>query len=85
MVPSGGTLKEFNRGFGGLHHLAFTVPSLEELRELLAADGVRLLEASPVRGAGDFLCNFLPPVHAGGVIIEYVEFIEPGSTESRAD
>ncbi len=75
VVPSGGPLKEFNRGFGGLHHLAFVVPSLSELQERLEAEGVHLLESTPVRGAGNFLCNFLPPVHAGGLIVEYVELL----------
>ena len=75
VVPSGGPLTEFNRGFGGLHHLAFVVPSLAELAAELAGHGVELLERQPVRGAGAFICNFLRPVHAGGIVVEYVELL----------
>jgi hypothetical protein len=77
VIPSGGTLKEFNKGAGGLHHVAIAVPSLGDLQERLRKTGVELLEEEPVRGAGDFYCNFLSPVHTGGVIIEYVELDHP--------
>lgn len=73
VVPSGGVLAEFNRGVGGLHHIALEVDSLASTAEELAARGIRLLEPQPVKGAGNFLCNFMPPEHTRGVIVEYVE------------
>src|SRR4051794_33687634 len=54
VIPSGGTLKEFNKGAGGLHHIAIAVPSLRDVQEKLNAGGIDLLEEEPVRGAGDF-------------------------------
>jgi methylmalonyl-CoA/ethylmalonyl-CoA epimerase len=79
VIPSGGTLKDFNKGAGGLHHIAIAVPSLRDLQGKLKQAGIDLLEEEPVRGAGDFYCNFLSPVHTGGVIIEYVELDSPDS------
>jgi methylmalonyl-CoA/ethylmalonyl-CoA epimerase len=73
VVPSGGNLRDFNKGAGGLHHVAIAVPSLRDLQRRLQEAGIDLLEDEPVRGAGAFYCNFLSPVHTGGVIIEYVE------------
>jgi hypothetical protein len=73
VVPSDGTLREFNRGVGGLHHVAIAVPSLRELATALEGERISLLEPEPVRGAGSFYCNFLSPVYTGGVTIEFVE------------
>jgi catechol 2,3-dioxygenase-like lactoylglutathione lyase family enzyme len=73
VVPAGGKLAEFNRGFGGLHHVALSVPSLRDLAEEFSGRGIPLLEKEPVRGAGDFLCNFLAPAHTRGVLVEFVE------------
>ena len=73
VVPSGGVLANFNHGIGGLHHVALEVASLEQTTEELRNRGVRLLEDEPVKGAGNFLCNFMPPEHTRGVIVELVE------------
>jgi methylmalonyl-CoA/ethylmalonyl-CoA epimerase len=73
VVPSGGRLEQFNRGLGGLHHLAIAVDSLAALSAELAEQGIRLLEPEPVRGAGAFLCNFIAPVYTRGTIVEFVE------------
>jgi len=48
-------------------------PDLVGLQAELAARDVRMLEPEPVRGAGDFLCNFVHPVSTRGIIIEYVQ------------
>jgi methylmalonyl-CoA/ethylmalonyl-CoA epimerase len=73
VIPSGGRLKEFNRGAGGLHHIALAVPDLTQLADELAAEDIALLEETPVRGAGDFVLNFLSPVYTDGVTVEFVE------------
>ncbi len=72
IVPRGGKLQQFNRGIGGIHHIALEVSNLEALQEDLAAKGVKLLETTPV-DAGDIRINFLPPVYSRGVIVEFVE------------
>jgi catechol 2,3-dioxygenase-like lactoylglutathione lyase family enzyme len=73
VIPDGGPLTEFNRGIGGLHHVALEVDSLAELTAELGAQGISLLESEPVRGAGQFMCNFLDPVYTRGLIVEFVE------------
>lgn len=74
VVPDeGSTLARFNKGAGGLHHVALTTPDLAALTAELAAEGMQLLEPTPVQGAGPFLCNFLSPLYTRGVIIEFVQ------------
>lgn len=75
VIPDGGPLERFNKGAGGLHHIALEVPDLDVLAAELAAQDMRLLEPSHVKGAGNFLCNFLSPVYTRGVTIEYVQII----------
>ena len=48
-----------------------------------ASQGIRFIEPEPVKGAGDFLCNFLVPSATRGVITEYVELL-PGAAPSGA-
>lgn len=78
VVPSGGQLAKFNRGAGGLHHIAVEVEGIDAVTGELGRRGISLLESSPVRGAGDFLCNFLSPAYTGGVIVEFIETLPAG-------
>jgi catechol 2,3-dioxygenase-like lactoylglutathione lyase family enzyme len=73
VIPSGGPLEKFNKGAGGLHHVAITVPDLEAVKQSLLARGIRLLEEKHVKGAGNFLCNFLSPAVTRGVIVEFIQ------------
>lgn len=75
VIPDGGPLERFNKGAGGLHHIALEVPDLDALARDLAAQDMRLLEPEHVKGAGPFLCNFLSPVYTRGVTIEYVQLL----------
>jgi catechol 2,3-dioxygenase-like lactoylglutathione lyase family enzyme len=75
VIPDGGPLERFNKGAGGLHHIALQVPSLNDLAKTLEAEGMKLLEPEPVKGAGPFLCNFLSPVYTRGITIEFVELL----------
>jgi catechol 2,3-dioxygenase-like lactoylglutathione lyase family enzyme len=72
IIPRGGKLKNFNKGAGGLHHIALEVDDLAAESERLAAAGVRLLEQAPV-DAGDIIINFVPPIFTRGVILELVQ------------
>lgn len=75
VVADGGSLTKFNKGAGGIHHIAFAVPDIAALTAEFAAQGIRMIEPEAVKGAGDFLCNFLSPVATRGVIVEYVQLI----------
>lgn len=79
VVPYSGPLLQFNQGLGGLHHIALVVPDLAQSMAELAASGVKMLEDEPVQGAGDFLCNFLPPIFTQGFAVELVQ-LQPAST-----
>ncbi len=69
------TLRNFNRGLGGIHHFAFQVPSIAGVAEKLGQQGITMLEPKPVQGAGPFIINFLPP-RALGYTIEFVELMD---------
>lgn len=78
IIPRGGKLKKFNKGVGGLHHIAVEVQDLEATSARLRGEGIELLEATPV-DAGDLLINFVPPLYTRGVIVEVVQK-RPGGT-----
>ena len=73
LIPEGGPLAKFNRGVGGLHHYAFVTEDIVALQKEFAARDVQMLEATPVKGAGNFLCNFVHPIATRGVIVEYIQ------------
>lgn len=73
VIPSGGVLKNFNGGGGGIHHVALEVDDLAESAAELSAQGEQLLEPSPVKGAGEFLINFLAPTSKRRFIVELVQ------------
>jgi methylmalonyl-CoA/ethylmalonyl-CoA epimerase len=73
IVPrSGGKLSKFNKGFGGLHHIALEVDDLEHAAAELRERGVKLLEDRPV-DAGPILINFVPPLYTRGFIVEFIQ------------
>jgi len=75
VVPSGGTLATYNNGKGGIHHIAFEVDDIGAHKRRLEAKGVRFLEDKPVKGAGDFVVNFVRPRSLGGILVEFVQLI----------
>lgn len=72
IIPTGGKLARFNKGAGGLHHVALEVDDLERESARLRGQGVELLEDAPV-DAGPIQINFVPPAYTRGVIVEFVE------------
>ncbi len=75
VIPDGGPLADFNHGIGGLHHIALQVRDLDAVARRLEAEDMRLLEREHVKGAGNFLCNFLSPVFTRGLTIEFVQLL----------
>ena len=75
VVPTAGILTKFNKGAGGLHHVALEVADLDVTRDRLATAGLQFLEKSHVKGAGDFMCNFVSPVQTRGIQIEFVQLL----------
>ncbi len=75
VADPGTVLEKFNKGAGGLHHIALTTPDIAALTAELAADGMKLVQPEAVKGAGNFLCNFLSPVYTRGITIEFVQLL----------
>lgn len=57
----------------GVHHIAFRVDDLDAELERLKAQGVRLIDEEPRRGAEGKRIAFLHPKETGGVLIELCE------------
>jgi len=85
VIPDGGPLARFNKGAGGLHHIALQVSDLDALAARLVAEDMKLLEAEHVKGAGDFLCNFLSPLYTRGVTIEFVQLLPVAGADPEKD
>ncbi len=60
----------------GIHHLAFEVEDIVAEMERLRAEGFRLLNESPKRGADNKWVCFVHPKDAGGVLIELCQEIK---------
>lgn len=57
----------------GIHHVAVGVPDIRAALARLKAQGARLIDETPRRGAGNCLVAFIHPSSAGGVLLELVE------------
>lgn len=57
----------------GLHHIAYKVPNIAKELEKLKADGIRLIDEKPRRGAHGTKIAFIHPSETGGVLTELVE------------
>lgn len=73
VVPTAGKLTEFNKGKGGLHHIAFEVEDVRAARDEYTEKGMEMLEEVPAKGAGGIIVNFLRPRYGLGVLVEFVE------------
>ena len=57
----------------GIHHLTLSVDNIEATLARLEAQGIRLIDRQPRRGAGNERIAFLHPSSTAGVLIELVE------------
>jgi catechol 2,3-dioxygenase-like lactoylglutathione lyase family enzyme len=73
VVAEAGPLTRFNKGFGGVHHFAFEIDDFEAVERWCAERDLKLIEPKPVKGAGDFWCNFIHPISTRGIQIEFVQ------------
>lgn len=75
VIPDGGKLTDYNKGRGGIHHIALLVENIRAAQEELALKGIQLLEEMPIKGAGDIMVNFVRPRDAYGILVELIENI----------
>lgn len=73
VVADEGPLLKFNKGMGGVHHFAYEIDDFAAAEAWCAAKDLKLLEPAPIKGAGDFWCNFIHPLSTRGVQIELVQ------------
>lgn len=71
--PDSPIARHIERRGDGLHHLAFAVDDLEATLARLKAQGFRLLNDAPKRGADGKLIAFVHPKDAGGVLVEFCQ------------
>lgn len=73
VIPTGGVLKEYNNGRGGLHHIALEVDDVEAVRAEYEEKGMRMLEELAVPGACGIIVNFMRPKYGAGILVEFVQ------------
>jgi methylmalonyl-CoA/ethylmalonyl-CoA epimerase len=73
VVATDGPLLRFNNGIGGVHHFAYQIDDFAEAESWCAANDLPLLEPQAIKGAGNFLCNFIHPAATRGIQIELVQ------------
>lgn len=73
VVADEGPLTRFNKGVGGVHHFAYAIDDFASVEAWCAQNDLRLLEPEPIKGAGNFLCNFIHPIGTRGIQIELVQ------------
>lgn len=73
VVAEQGPLTKFNKGLGGVHHFAYEIDDFAEAKVWCEGKGLALIEPEPIKGAGDFWCNFIHPLGTRGVQIELVQ------------
>jgi lactoylglutathione lyase/methylmalonyl-CoA/ethylmalonyl-CoA epimerase len=78
IIPEeGSVLKDFNKGKGGIAHIAFEVEDVEAVREEFESKGMEMLEGSAVPGTSDIIVNFVRPKYTQGILVEYVQTVGP--------
>lgn len=72
MLQAKGMLANFNRGQGGLHHVAFSVPDIESAQERWSDNGQKFIHPEPQEGIEGFRFNFVHP-NLHGLNVELIE------------
>lgn len=63
----------------GIHHIAFSVSSIEDRIATLKRDGVRIIQDKPILGAMGAQVAFIHPLSAHGVLYEVCESTTGGN------
>ena len=71
--PEGPIAQFIEKKGEGVHHVAYAVDNLEEKLRQAEAQGIRLIDKTPRRGAEGLDIAFLHPKSTGGVLTELCE------------
>jgi methylmalonyl-CoA/ethylmalonyl-CoA epimerase len=74
--PEGAVGKFLEKRGEGVHHIAFAVEGLQDQLNLLAEDGMKLIDKTPRKGAEGLNIAFLHPKSTLGVLTELCEHPE---------
>lgn len=77
ILPLSGVLTEFNKGKGGIAHVAFLVDDIRATSKELIEMGYEMLEKEPVEGTEDIIVNFIRPKYTQGILVELIEQVAP--------
>lgn len=66
----------------GIHHVAFEVADIRAEMKRMAAEGFRLLNEEPKRGADNKWVCFIHPKSANGVLVELCQTIREEETQA---
>lgn len=71
--PDGAIARFMQKRGEGMHHVAYRVDDVQGALDRLGAAGIRLIDATPRRGAHGWRIAFLHPESCNGVLTELVE------------
>ncbi|MFT5834807.1 MAG: methylmalonyl-CoA/ethylmalonyl-CoA epimerase [Cognaticolwellia sp.] len=74
--PDSAIAKFIDKRGEGIHHIAFEVEDIYAEMKRLEAEGFRLLNETPKRGADNKLVCFIHPKTANGVLVELCQTIK---------
>ena len=75
IIPLSGVLTEFNKGKGGIAHIAYLVDDIEATSAELRAQGFEMLETVATQGTEEIIVNFIRPKYTQGILVELIEQI----------
>ncbi|MHB1483639.1 MAG: VOC family protein [Saccharofermentanales bacterium] len=73
IIPADGILKAFNKGLGGLHHIAIEVDDITSTEKYFRTNSMELLEEKAIECDSNILINFLQLRFGEGILIEFVQ------------
>lgn len=82
IIPQSGVLTQFNKGKGGIAHVAFLVDDIVATSKEITDMGWEMLEKEPVEGTEDIIVNFIRPKYTQGILVELIEQIKPINYEA---
>ena len=74
--PDSPIAKFLDKKGAGIHHFALRVEDIEREIAHLKAEGIRMIDEQPRRGAGGKRIAFIHPKSTGGILIELTEVNE---------
>ena len=76
--PNSAIAKFIEKKGEGIHHIAFEVKDIRAEMKRLAAEGFKILNKEPKRGADNKLVCFIHPKTTNGVLVELCQTIKEG-------